>query len=356
MRMSKRKQTSRKRRWGIIGGLVAAFVVVAGLLFYPTNCYAEVPGSAESLKPYVTVEGKKDTEKGAYMLTTVGVVGPASPALLLWAKMQPYSEIMSKQELMGDDDSKSYAFLQEQYIKSAANNAVQAAFKAAGKPARMRHLGIYVMSLVKGSPFKDKLEVGDTITALDGKRYTTANQYIKEIQSRKIGSSLTLTFTRKGKVHTATAKLMKLPGTNKAGIGIELTEHTTISTTPKVKIDAGQIGGPSAGLMFAVQVYTELTNQHFRHGQKIAGTGTIDGDGNVGQIGGIDKKVYMANKEGAKVFFAPDQPATKQIRKLDPGYENNYAVAKRTAKQIKTKMKIVPVKTLKDALDYLRTH
>lgn len=350
------KNSKRKVRWGLIGGLVFTLLVIAGLLFYPTKYYAEVPGSAESLKPYVTVTGKRDTEKGAYMLTTVGVVGPTTPAMLAWAKLQPYSEIISKQELMGNSSSAAYDFLQQQYIKSAANNAVAAAFKAAGKPAKLNQLGIYVMDLVKGSPFKGKLKVGDTITALDGKRYTTANQYIKAIQARQIGSRLNLTFTRKGKVHTASGKLMQLPGTKKAGIGIELTEHTTITTTPKVKIDAGQIGGPSAGLMFAVQVYTELTNQQLRHGQKIAGTGTIDGDGNVGQIGGIDKKVYIADQEGAKVFFAPNEPATKQILKLDPTYENNYAVAKRTAKQIKTKMKIVPVKTLQDALNYLKTH
>jgi PDZ domain-containing protein len=348
------KRSRNKRRLWLWLGSLAAVLLALGLVFFPTNYYAEVPGSAESLKPYVKVSGHPDTAKGSYMLTTVGIVGPASPAVLLWAKMQPYSEILSKRDLMGDDDSAEYNLLQKLYIESAANGAIEAAFKTAGQPATLNHLGIYVMSILAGSPFKGQLKLGDTITALDGKHYASADAYVKAISARKVGSSLTLTYLRKGKQHQATGKLMRLPGTHKAGIGITLTEHTTLTTKPKVTIDAGEIGGPSAGLMFAVQVYTQLTGQNLRHGQKIAGTGTIDGAGTVGQIGGIDKKVYMANQEGAKVFFAPDQPATKALLKADPSYENNYAVAKRTAKALKTKMKIVPVKTLKDALTYLQ--
>ncbi|WP_179395314.1 SepM family pheromone-processing serine protease [Lacticaseibacillus absianus] len=346
------KRTHRWWRWLALAlGLV---VVVGGLLFWPTNRYIEVPGSAESLKPYVTVDQHKDTEKGAYMLTTVGVIGPASPALLLWSKFQPYAETMSKQELMGSDTSAEYDLLQRYYIQSAGTNAVVAAFKLAKRPVTVNQLGIYVMSILKQSPFKGKLQLGDTITQLDGRRYASADAYIKAIQGRKVGSRLTLTYTRQGKVHHASGKLMQLPGTHKAGIGITLTEHTTVKTTPKVAIDAGDIGGPSAGLMFALQTYTLITSQQLRDGQLIAGTGTIDAAGQVGQIGGIDKKVVIADKTGAKVFFAPDEPATKAILKVDPTYQNNYAVAKKTAAAIGTKMKIVPVRTLQDAVDYLQ--
>lgn len=341
----------RKRWWAAIGVAVAA---VAVLCFWPTGKYVEVPGSAEGLKQYVHVAGKKDTESGSYMLTTVGIVGPASPAVLLWGKLQPYAEVDSASALMGDDSSAEYDQLQRYYIKSAADNAVAAAFKTAKKPYTIRHQGIYVMSVLKGSPFKNKLALGDTITQLDGKTYQTADDYVTVIQKRAVGSRITLTFEHDGQKKHASAKLMRLPGTKKAGIGITLTEHTSTRTDPKVTIDAGDIGGPSAGLMFAVQTYAQITGERLRQGQKIAGTGTIDADGDVGQIGGIDKKVYIADQRGAKVFFAPDTPATKAILKSDPSYQNNYAVAKRTAKQLHTDMVIVPVHTLQDALTYLK--
>ncbi|WP_204123094.1 SepM family pheromone-processing serine protease [Lacticaseibacillus mingshuiensis] len=341
-------------RWLI--ALLVGLVVIGLLFFMRTNRYIEVPGGANSLKPFVKVDGIKDDKKGTYMLTTVGIIGPASPAELLWGKFQPYSETYTQEELMGDDDSDEYNLLQEWYITSAANNAVVAAFKAAKQPVTLKLKGIYVMSIMDTSAFKDKLKLGDTITAVNGKSYTSSDAYIKAIGAHKVGDTVTLSILRNGKKLTETGKLTKLPGEKHPGIGISLTENTTVTSTPKVTIDAGDIGGPSAGLMFAVQTYTMITHQDWRNGQKIAGTGTIAAKGNVGQIGGIDKKVYICSKSGAKVFFAPDEPATKALLKLDPTYENNYDVAVKTAKQLKSKMKVVPVKTLQDALDYLKAH
>ncbi|MDE3282297.1 SepM family pheromone-processing serine protease [Lacticaseibacillus parahuelsenbergensis] len=357
--MSLIKPTNRlkqKKRWRWLIGILVGVIVLAALLFFPTNYYLEVPGSAESLKPYVKVTGSKDNAKGSYMLTTVGVVGPASPALLLFSKTQAHTDIVSKQDLMGNDSSAEYDQLQAYYMKSAANNAVAAAFKAAKKPYQIHHRGIYVMSILPQSPFKGKLALGDTITKLNGKSYKTADAYVNAIKSQKVGAAITLTYQHQGKTKQATAKLIRLPQTKRAGIGITLTENTAVTSDPKVKIDAGNIGGPSAGTMFALQIYTQITHQNLRRGHVIAGTGTIDPDGHVGQIGGIDKKVVAADAKGAKVFFAPNQPATKKLKHYDPNYVNNYTEAVQTAKQIKTKMKIVPVKTLSDVIRYMENY
>lgn len=345
-----------KKRWRWLVGAIIAIVLIAAFLFFPTNYYLEVPGSAESLKPFVKVAGTKDKAKGSYMLTTVGVVGPASPALLLFSKTQAHTEIVSKQDLMGSDSSAEYDQLQTYYMKSAANNAVAAAFKAAKQPVQTEHRGIYVMSVLPQSPFKGKLALGDTITKLNGKSYQTADAYVNAIKSKKVGTNITLTYQHKGQTKQATAKLIRLPQTKRAGIGITLTENTAVISDPKVTIDAGNIGGPSAGTMFALQIYTQITHQDLRRGRIIAGTGTIDPDGHVGQIGGIDKKVVAADAKGAKIFFAPNQPATKKLKHYDPNYVNNYAEAVQTAKQIKTKMKIVPVKTLGDVIRYMKAY
>ena len=88
----------------------------------------------------------------------------------------------------------------------------------------------------------------------------------------------------------------------------------------------------------------------------IAGTGSIDRDGNVGDIGGIDKKVVAAAKEGASIFFAPDNPVSEETKKTNPEAKTNYETAVEAAKTIKTDMKIVPVKTLQDAIDYLKNN
>jgi PDZ domain-containing protein len=124
-------------------------------------------------------------------------------------------------------------------------------------------------------------------------------------------------------------------------------------TTPKVTIDAGAIGGPSAGMMFTLETYSQLTGKDLRQGREIAGTGTINQDGTIGQIGGIDKKVATASKEGAKIFLAPDESKAEAKKNGDSSI--NYDEAVKAAKKLKTDMKIVPVKTIKDAVTYLET-
>ena len=138
----------------------------------------------------------------------------------------------------------------------------------------------------------------------------------------------------RGKKHlTFSGETVKLSGTNRYGIGIQLVDHTRVVTKPAVKIDAEDIGGPSAGLMFTLECYQLITGKNLSS-KKIAGTGTIDDQGKVGMIGGVDKKVIAASRQGMKVFFAPtDQPSG--VKKS----ETNYAEAVKTAKKINTKMK-----------------
>ena len=144
-----------------------------------------------------------------------------------------------------------------------------------------------------------------------------------------------------------------MPTDKKAGIGIGLTDHTEIDSSIPVSIEAGDIGGPSAGLMFTLQTYEQLSHKDLRKGHEIAGTGTMNSQGIVGRIGGIDKKVVTASENGAEIFFAPDDEITSEMKKVEPKIKSNYQEAQEAAKKIGTKMKIVPVKTVQDALNYL---
>lgn len=106
--------------------------------------------------------------------------------------------------------------------------------------------------------------------------------------------------------------------------------------------------------MFSLQIYEQLTQTNLRHGQKIAGTGTINPDGSVGEIGGIDKKVIAAKRAGAKIFFAPYVKPTKELLKYEEQHKTNYQLAKQTAKKYAPNMKVVPVKNFNDAVKYLQ--
>ncbi|MER2063766.1 MAG: S16 family serine protease, partial [Alkalibacterium sp.] len=138
------------------------------------------------------------------------------------------------------------------------------------------------------------------------------------------------------------------------GIGITLVTQSSVTTSPEVAIDAGNIGGPSAGLMFSLQIYKMLV-EDFDNELIVAGSGTITENGEVGRIGGIDKKVVAAHEEGAEIFFAPQDEIDSQVLLEHPELQSNYEIALEAAEDIGTEMQIVPVKHISDAIEFLET-
>jgi PDZ domain-containing secreted protein len=116
------------------------------------------------------------------------------------------------------------------------------------------------------------------------------------------------------------------------------------------------LGGPSAGLMFTLQIYEKLNHVDLTKGRNICGTGTIEHGGVVGPIGGISKKIIAAHRSGATVFLAPNNVRwTEMMQKYYPGMKTNYEEAKEAAEKAGiTDMEIVPVETVKEAIDYLQ--
>lgn len=337
-------------------GYIAAFIVIILVLLaaiVPLPYYIEMPGSAEELTDVVTVDGKKDEHKGAFMLTTVGV-RQATAVQLVAAKFSDFDEILTKEEMFGTATDDAYNRMQENYMTSSQNTAMQVALDLADIPYTMEYQGIYVMDVTKESQFLNKLEVGDIVTSVNGQTFKSTDDFMSYVSSLKVGDTAKVVYKRDGKENSASGKLIKL-STGKTGIGISLTDNTAINPSVKIKFSTEGIGGPSAGLMFTLETYGLLSNQDLRKGHMIAGTGTMSSDGTVGRIGGIDKKIVAATKEKAEIFFAPDDVITAEMLKYYPDMKSNYEEALAAAKKIDSKMKIVPVKTVQDALDYLKT-
>ncbi|KRM12514.1 hypothetical protein FD16_GL002265 [Paucilactobacillus suebicus DSM 5007 = KCTC 3549] len=347
------KKNSRKKV-GIISLIAVIAILLLWLIFWPLNSYIESPGEADSLKSYVTVKDHPDKQKGSYMITSI-YLQRARPITYLWALANPHATIESADEVTGGESDATYNKVQDFYMQSAINEAIATAYKAAGQQYTKKYLGIYVLQVQSDSKFKGTIKVGDTVTEVNGHHFNTASGYQKYLAKRKVGTPVKVTYLHNGKKHVSTHDLVKLT-TKRAGIGIVLTDNVKVTTKIPVKVNPGEIGGPSGGLMFSLQIYQQLTGQNLRHGRKIAGTGTINPDGSVGEIGGIDKKVIAAKKAGATVFFAPYIKPTKTILKYEEQHKTNYQLAKETAKKYAPNMKVVPVKTFNDAVKYLQTH
>ncbi|MBW1605447.1 SepM family pheromone-processing serine protease [Lactobacillus sp. Sy-1] len=342
-----------KHRFFKIGLPVLVVILVAVSFLLPLPKYIEGPGGADKLSNIVNIKNHPDNQKGKFMLTSVGIM-QATPASYLYAKLNPYYSIESVESVTGGQNSATYDRLQTFYMQSAINEAIYTAYRAAGQSVTKDYKGIYIIDVLKTSKFKGLIHVGDTIVKVNGHHFNSALGYQNYIRKQKVGAPLKIGYYHNAKYHEVTKPLTKLPNTNQAGIGITLTDDLKVTTKIPIKVDPGQIGGPSGGLMFSLQIYSQLTGDNIRKGRNIAGTGTINSDGSVGEIGGIDKKIIAAKRNGATIFLAPYIKPTKAVKAVEPGHLTNYELAVKTAKRYAPNMKVIPVTSFKDALNKLK--
>jgi Lon-like protease len=326
-------------RYLIIIGLI--FVVSS---FYYLPYYVSKPGMAKELEPIVEVEGGNE-EDGSFMLTTIRM-GKANIYAYGIAKLSKYQELYPIEDIRSKDESEEeYSVRQLHMMDSSKLNAIEVAYKKAGIPVKSRFKGIYVLHVVPNMPAEGKLLPGDRITKIDDKELKSMKNFIEYVSGKKSGDLVQITYQRKKKIDKVAIAVKTFKNDpKKVGIGIGLVDDKELIVEPKVKIDTEEIGGPSAGLMFSLEIYNQLIKEDLTKGYKIAGTGTIDSDGTVGRIGGIDQKVVAAHKANAEIFLAPFENGAK---------DSNYQLALQTAKDIGTSMKIVPINNFEEAVDYL---
>ncbi|UQS83757.1 SepM family pheromone-processing serine protease [Bombilactobacillus thymidiniphilus] len=336
--------------------LISLSIIVAIAFFiFPIPYFIERPGTAQPTQDAITIKQHDNLRPGKLLFTTVSLM-PATSFTALLSQLQPFNDVVSRKEILANENDAEYMRLQKYLMENSGNDAVMAAFAQAHKSAIKEYRGIYVMSILPKSAFKSKIAVGDTISKIDRHCFHNSQSFINYIKTKKVNDKVQITYQHHGKTLTAKQKLISLNKRHKPGIGITLVDHFTVHSKPTVKIDAGEVGGPSAGLMFSLQIYEQIAQKDLTKGRIVAGTGTIDDQGKVGPIGGIDKKVVAADKQGANIFFAPQDDIKVKSKRHITSEPSNYAVAKQTAKKIKTKMKIIPVKNLPAAINYLEAH
>ena len=323
----------------IIGSILAIILSFVQLPYYVTK-----PGMAQELEPIIEVENGFG-EEGSFMLTTVRM-GKANVFSYLWAKISDYHYLYPTEEIRreGETDDE-YTYRQLHLMENSQESAISVAYKHANKEFDYVNHGVYVVSVLADMPAEKELKPGDRIYKMDEMEFATSDEFIEYVSQKKEGTSIKLTFEREGGKQVANLPITSFSDNpERVGIGIGLVTDREIMTDPDITINTESIGGPSAGLMFSLEIYNQLIEDDISRGLKIAGTGSIDDDGNVGRIGGISQKIVAADKTGVDIFFAPNEE----------GKENsNYKEALVAAEDINSEMEIVPVDTFYDALDYL---
>ncbi|GAX90410.1 PDZ/DHR/GLGF domain protein [Effusibacillus lacus] len=314
--------------------------------------YVYQPGSAEELQPMVTVAGGQKDEKGSLMLTTVMTVPVKNIYYYGYGLLFPNRELVPREQVDRGMSDEEYKNLLQHMMSGSQESSIIAAMRYLNMPVTVRYLGVVVSSVAPYSKAKGKLQTGDLIEKVDGRDVAKREDLIQYLQTKKIGDKVQVQINRNNQSSTVEVELVQLldrygkPLEDKRiGLGIDLiTKQKTENLLP-VDFKTEQIGGPSAGMMFALEIISQMTPGDLTKGRKIAGTGTIDAEGTVGQIGGIEHKIVAAHKKGAEIFFSP-----ADVDKDD----SNTKVARQKAAEIGTSMKIVPVRTLTEAIEYLK--
>ncbi|MBJ8325738.1 SepM family pheromone-processing serine protease [Streptococcus pacificus] len=345
-------KTIKEFKWWLISIFTVLFII--GAFAIPLPYYMETPGGAYDIRSVLTVNETDDNEEGSYNFVAV-TVSRASLAQIVYSWFSPFADITTIEETTGGYSQEDYWRINQFYMETSQNSAIYQALKLAGKEAKLDYQGVYVLSVSEDSTFKNTLNLADTVTGVNGKTFQSSKDLIDYVGGLNIGDDVTVQYTSNGNDESATGKIIKLEN-GKNGIGIGLVDHTEVNTQIPVNFNTEGVGGPSAGLMFTLDIYDQLIDEDLRKGRIIAGTGTIEQDGSVGDIGGIDKKVVSADEIGASIFFAPNNPVSEEFKKINPEAKTNYEEALEAAKALKTDMKIVPVKTVEEAIAYLREH
>ncbi len=343
----------KKKKISVIG---IVLVILAVLLVYPIDTYISQPGGAYNLAPLVEVTGGDQNDSGTFSLMTISVA-KATPFSYVVSKFSDKKKILPADKVRGDgEDDKEYNIRQKRMMSDSQFNAITVAFEKVGLPVDIQFKGIFVMMVLAGGAADGILEAGDRIIAIDGVNLEESGQFFTIIGGKKLGDEVSLSVERKEKIIDVNIVLKEIPKSEgRAGLGVQFEEDRDLSTDPKVDFQTSNIGGPSAGLMFTLEIMNQLLDEDLTKGYKIAGTGEMLEDGTVGRIGGADFKVIAADREDVEIFFAPADDLPEEVKAANPGLLTNYEEAVKTAEKIGTKMKIVPVKTIDDALDYLES-
>ncbi|MFS0672331.1 SepM family pheromone-processing serine protease [Ornithinibacillus sp. 179-J 7C1 HS] len=331
---------------GQVVSLLVAIFVAFFLSTYDLPYYIQKPGGADALNPIVEVENRDESEGDFHLVTVRG--GQATPIQYALAKILPHHEILDIKDVRPEGVSdEEYFQAQLHMMENSQEASTVVAYTAANKEITIQYKGVYVVSVVPGLAADGILQMGDRIIGIDDKEIKESNDLISYIEEKKAGDQVTVKFVRDDEEIIKDITLGVIDeDTKQVGIGITLVTDRDVDVNPPINFASGNIGGPSAGLMFSLEIYDQLTAGDLTKGHQIAGTGEVDYEGNVGRIGGIDKKIVAADREGIEVFFAPNEGGR--------GGDSNYEVAKKKAEEIGTDMIIVPVDTFEDALRYLK--
>ena len=317
---------------------VTLLALTAALVLVPSGSYLLLPDEARAVAPLVEVEGEMRSQDGGGIYYVAVDVRKASLVERLFPGLHDGSTLIPEEQLHAPGVSEEAR--RESELRAMARSqqvAAAVALRRLGYDVETRNVGVLVDALVQDSPAVGKLRPNDVIVAVDGKQVRTRRDLLRLVGAHEPGDELTIRVRRGTKREEVTLRAAADPrNPQRAVIGVFVAQAASIELPIEVEIDLGNVGGPSAGLAFALDVLEEL-GQDVDGGRRIAATGELALDGSVAPVGGVKQKTIAVRRSGIEIFLVPAG--------------ENAAEARRHARGLR----ILPVKTFQQALQSLAT-
>lgn len=300
---------------------VAGLVLVAifgALLILPSNEYIFLPDKAHPVAPLVNVPGGHDPTVGGIYYVDI-LLRKAKLYERLFGGFHEGADLYPASAINppgGGAAERRQIDIED--MQNSQKVAAAVALRAAGKAVTTTPIGAKIDNVFAHTPAVGKLEIDDVITAIDGEPIRSRADVFSAMAKHRPGDLVTFAIRRAAASRVVTIRTARDPATNRAIVGIALEDAVDIHLPIAVTINSGDIGGPSAGLAFALDILQELGHNIVR-GHKIAATGEILPDGSVGAIGGIKQKTIGAREAHVDAFLVPAGDNAQQARRYAHG-------------------------------------
>lgn len=310
-------------------------VVFYVVCIWPVNYYIVIGGGISDISSRVVVDEGYQS-KGSFNLSYVSELKGTTLSYLLSYVMPHWKRVsMNDYKYTEDEDYLDIEFRNTLDLQYSNSNAIYYAYQLAGKPCRLVDTKLYV--IVSFDDYRNPLEVGDEILKVNGNECSSLDDAQQEL-SKVSGNEVMVTILRDGKEQDVTCKLYEEDDRKVLGVALQAVFSYDVDPKVEFHFEANE-SGPSAGLITTLSIYDQLTKKDLTKKLNIAGTGTIEVDGSIGEIGEVEYKLLGAVQGDADVFLVPAG--------------DNYKTCKKVAKEDKLDIKIIPVKTIEDAVEKL---
>lgn len=310
-------------------------IIFVVFCFYDTGYTIYKPGGIVNVDTRISGDNLNKTN-GSFNMAYVSAMKGKTPIYLI-SKIMPNWKIVKNSDMLPNNETIEDLNTQDKLdYQEAMSNAKYVAFNKANVKYNIDKENYIVYYLTDQND--SSLKIGDEIISYDDIEFKDMNSFKEYIKTKKINEKVKIKYQRNNKVLETNSTIYEKD--NAKYVGISVISISDISSDYNLKISQkNSESGPSGGLIMSLSIYNALTEDDITKGRKIVGTGTIDKEGNVGEIGGINYKLASAVKEKADIFICPN---------------DNYDEVKELVEKYNYKITIINVSTFDEAIEKLK--